>query len=110
MISRRSLLFLPGLGLIPRTAGQLESLPQVPMMNRLVFGGDVMMSRYVGVLAAARQDPAWPLRDIANLFAAADLAFVNLEAPFSDRGPSPTKGMVFKAAPDMIAGLELAGI
>jgi poly-gamma-glutamate synthesis protein (capsule biosynthesis protein) len=75
-----------------------------------VFGGDVMMSRYVGTLAASKQDPAWPLRDVASLFSTADLAFVNLEAPFSDRGAPAAKGMIFKAAPEMIAALELAGI
>lgn len=110
MIPRRSFLLLPALGFLPKGAGQFETTPPVSMVNRLVFGGDVMMSRYVGALAATKQDPAWPLRDIASLFSSADLAFVNLEAPFSDHGPPARKGMVFKAAPEMIAGLELAGI
>lgn len=82
MIPRRSLLFLPAVGLFAKPAGQFETPPPLTIVNRLVFGGDVMMSRYVGSLAAAKQDPAWPLRDIASLFAGADLAFVNLEAPF----------------------------
>jgi poly-gamma-glutamate capsule biosynthesis protein CapA/YwtB (metallophosphatase superfamily) len=110
MIPRRSFLLLPAVGFLPIPAGQFETPPPLPVFNRLVFGGDVMMSRYVGALAAAKKDPAWPLRDIASLFSAADLAFVNLEAPFSDHGPPARKGMIFKAAPEMVAALELAGI
>ncbi len=69
-----------------------------------------MMSRYVGTLARAKHDPAAPMRDIASLFSTADIAFVNLEAPFSDHGAPTQKGMIFKAGPDMVAALELAGI
>src|SRR5260370_6805984 len=79
-------------------------------LNGVVFGGGVMRSRYVGTLAHANKDPAGPLRDIANMFSTADIAFVNLESPFSDQGAPTTKGMVFKAAPDMIEALQLAGI
>jgi len=107
---RRTFLFLPALGLLPKQAGHPEVLPIIPFINRLVFGGDVMMSRYVGTLAHAKQDPAGPMRDIADLFSTADIAFVNLEAPFSDHGAPPAKGMIFKAAPDMIEALEFAGI
>lgn len=110
MIPRRSFLLLPAVGLFAIPAGQFETPPPPPIFNRLVFGGDVMLSRYVGALAEAKKDPAWPLRGIASLFSAADIAFVNLEAPFSDHGPPPRKGMVFKTAPDMIAALDLAGI
>ena len=85
-------------------------IPSMPALNRLVFGGDVMMSRFVGTLAHANKDPAGPLRDIANMFSTADIAFVNLESPFSDQGAPTTKGMVFKAAPDMIEALQVAGI
>jgi poly-gamma-glutamate synthesis protein (capsule biosynthesis protein) len=44
------------------------------------------------------------------LFRSADLAFVNLESPFSDQGRRVEKGMVFRAEPDMIAALQAAGI
>jgi len=107
---RRTFLFLPAMGLLPRPAGQLEVPPPAALANRLIFGGDVMMSRYVGTLARAKHDPAAPMRYIAGLFSAADIAFVNLEAPFSDRGAPTQKGMIFKAGPDMVAALELAGI
>ena len=69
-----------------------------------------MLSRWVGRLARARRDPASPLRELAPLLRAADIAFVNLEAPFSDRGRPVERGMIFKAEPEMIGALELAGI
>ena len=89
--TRRSFLLLPALGLVPsRTQSKI--------------------SRYVGALARQRDDPASPLRDVADLFSSADIAFVNLEAPFSDRGRKVEAGMVFKAEPEMIEALRVAGI
>jgi poly-gamma-glutamate synthesis protein (capsule biosynthesis protein) len=81
-----------------------------PPAIRLVAGGDVMLARHVGAMARLKLDPALPFRNIAPVTAAADIAFVNLESPFSERGPYARKGMVFRAAPDMIEGLKLAGI
>ena len=78
--------------------------------SRILLGGDVMLSRFVGTLAREKKDPAWPFRDIAPVLMGADIAFVNLESPFSDKGKTVNEGMLFKAEPEMIAGLELAGI
>ncbi len=85
-----------------------EEIP--PPVNRLVFGGDVMLSRHVAARMRAAGDPALPFRQIAPFFREADLAFVNLESPFSDKGKPATGGMVFKAPPEAIEGLKLAGI
>ena len=81
-----------------------------PPINRLLFGGDVMLTRQVGAVAARQDDPAWPFRQIAADFAKADIAFVNLESPFTDKGSPTRTGMVFRADPANIAGLLLAGI
>jgi len=81
-----------------------------PAHTRLILGGDVMLSRHVARVARERKDPAFPLRDLAPVLQAADIAFVNLESPFSDRGPMVERGMIFKAEPEMIAALEVAGI
>src|SRR5579885_2618398 len=89
--------------------GAQEGVPR-PRRTRLVFGGDVMLGRYVGRLAAERRDPSWPLRDLSDFLRSADAAFVNLESPFSDRDPINKSNMVFRAAPEMIAALEAAGI
>ncbi len=102
MLTRRH--FLPILA-APALA-QSSSKPR----TRIVCGGDVMLSRNVAARARAKKDPAAPFRDIAPVFAEADIAFCNLESPFSDKGALMQSGMIFKAEPDMIAGLELAGI
>jgi poly-gamma-glutamate synthesis protein (capsule biosynthesis protein) len=108
MITRRTL--LPMLGLFPLRRAAPESVPDPPPGTRLLFGGDVMLSRHVGRVARDQHDPAYPLRDLAPVLAAADLAFVNLESPFSDRGRLVEAGMVFKAEPEMIDALAVAGI
>jgi poly-gamma-glutamate synthesis protein (capsule biosynthesis protein) len=109
MPTRRGLL-LGALGLVPAGMGsRAVVLPPLPF-TRILFGGDVMMSRYVGLFAARQRDPALPFRKIAPLLAAADIAFVNLEAPFSNRGHRFNPGIVFRAAPETIEGLRLAGI
>lgn len=77
---------------------------------RLLFAGDIMLSRGVRREILAHEDPALPFRKISSELAAADVAFVNLESPFSDRGPYHEEGLIFHAAPSTIAGLELAGI
>jgi poly-gamma-glutamate capsule biosynthesis protein CapA/YwtB (metallophosphatase superfamily) len=95
----------------PRRMACSPTLSSSPAWTRLLFGGDVMLSRSVGKLAREKDDPAWPMRQLAELFSSADLAFVNLESPFSDRGPSDNEmGMVFRASPEMIATLAAAGI
>lgn len=81
-----------------------------PAYNRLLFAGDVMLSRAVRRQILAAHDPALPFRKIAPLMSAADIAFVNLESPFSDRGPYYESGLIFHAPPESIAGLELAGV
>ena len=100
---------LPVLGALPFSRTAEQTAPD-PVRTRVVLGGDVMLSRHVGRVARAQHDPAFPLRDLAPVFQAADIAFVNLESPFSDHGPVVEHGMIFKAEPEMIAALELAGI
>src|SRR5580704_8059795 len=109
MLTRRTL--LPLLGAVPLHHSAQEKIPPAaPAETRLLFGGDVMLSRYVGKLARDHHDPAFSLRDLAPVLRKADLAFVNLESPFSDRGHVVDTGMVFKAEPEMVEALVEAGI
>ncbi len=78
--------------------------------NRLIFAGDVMFSRAVRREILGTHDSSLPFRKIAPLLQAADITFVNLESPFSDEGPYLAGGLVFHAAPEMVEGLQLAGI
>jgi len=108
--TRRTFLLIPALGLAPNPTESSSNGPTIRPVTRMLLGGDVMLSRYVGALARQRSDPAWPLRAVADLFSSADIAFVNLEAPFSNRGRKVESGMVFKAEPEMIEALRVAGI
>lgn len=77
-----------------------------------IFGGDVMMSRYVGRITAEKNDWDLAFHNIASEFSQNDLAFANLEAPFKETGPYYVgdDAMTFKVDPKMIAGLQLADI
>lgn len=81
-----------------------------PAYNRLIFAGDVMLDRGVRKEILVAHDPALPFRKIAPLLAGSDIAFVNLESPFSDQGRYHNGGLIFHAAPETVAGLELAHI
>lgn len=91
-------------------APQPQAQKPEPSYNRLLFGGDVIFARGVRREILAAHDPALPFRKIAPLMSAADIAFVNLESPFSDRGPYYESGLIFHAEPAAIAGLQLAGV
>jgi len=75
---------------------------------RLVFGGDVILAR--GVAAKIAQTGHSPLKDIAGILRAADIAFVNLESPFSDRPAIVQAEMVFRASPEYARFLADAGV
>jgi poly-gamma-glutamate capsule biosynthesis protein CapA/YwtB (metallophosphatase superfamily) len=81
-----------------------------PPLTRLIFAGDVMFCRSVRSQMVAAHDEAMPFRKIAPLLAASDIAFVNLESPFSDQGRYFDTGLIFHTAPEMVSGLQLAGI
>jgi len=100
---------LPLLAVLPLFRTVEQPAPD-PVRTRIILGGDVMLSRHVARVARERKDPAFPLRELAPVLQAADIAFVNLESPFSDRGSVVQHGMIFKAEPEMIAALELAGV
>lgn len=70
----------------------------------------MILARGVGLFASRQKDPAAPFRDLAPVLKAADITFVNLESPFSQTANRYDPGMVFRAAPEMIAALTAAGI
>ena len=108
--TRRSVLAAPALAFLPFRLRSYQLPASAPSDIRLLFGGDIMLSRYVGKLARRKHDPAWPLHELAGLLASADIAFANLESPFSNTGLRSDTGMVFRAEPDMVRALVSAGI
>jgi poly-gamma-glutamate capsule biosynthesis protein CapA/YwtB (metallophosphatase superfamily) len=90
--------------LVSRQSGGIQALV------RWLFAGDVMFSRAVRRTILTAKDPALPFRKIAPLTSTADITFINLETPFSDKGPYHEDGLIFHAAPEMIAALQLGGV
>jgi poly-gamma-glutamate synthesis protein (capsule biosynthesis protein) len=74
----------------------------------MIFGGDVVLAR--GVAQTMERTKQSPLRHLHDLFRSADLAFVNLESPFSDQPQLRTAEMIFRADPASISVLKDAGI
>ncbi|HTU48536.1 MAG TPA: CapA family protein [Bryobacteraceae bacterium] len=109
MVSRHGSRFQAVAVLALASAIWAQQAPE-PAFNRLIFAGDVMFCRAVRRQILAADDPALPFRKIAPLMAASDITFVNLESPFSDQGRYLDTGLIFHAAPEMIAGLQLAGV
>jgi poly-gamma-glutamate capsule biosynthesis protein CapA/YwtB (metallophosphatase superfamily) len=94
----------------PKVHTQLRQPALATAYNRLIFAGDVMFARDVRRQILAAQDYALPFRKVAPLMAGSDIAFVNLESPFSDRGPYFDGGLIFHAEPKTISGMQLAKI
>jgi poly-gamma-glutamate capsule biosynthesis protein CapA/YwtB (metallophosphatase superfamily) len=75
----------------------------------LIAGGDVMLGRSLGEGILQLGTP-YPFEFVANILAAADIAFVNLEVPVSPGGEPAEKDFVFRAPPEAAVSLSKAGI
>ncbi|MCZ7661628.1 MAG: CapA family protein [Thermoleophilia bacterium] len=76
----------------------------------VVAGGDVIGDRKVGDYIDAHGGEA-VLDGVAPLFADADVAFVNLESPLSDKGTrNAAKDVTFRGRPALVDGLAAAGV
>lgn len=107
------LLLAPRTRTLVHEVNEARVLPAGTHVSRratMVFAGDIMLSRSVGELMAARQDWLWPFRSIASVTAGADLAFANLETTIS-AGDGPPQGCLycFRADPRAVQGLVYAG-
>ena len=81
---------------------------------RLAVGGDTtlgynLQDHFDQLLAAGRShDELWPLyfAGIRSLFDEADVALVNLECPFTERGQKLKKNFNFRARPELVRILQ----
>lgn len=81
-----------------------------PPETTIIAGGDVMLSRWVGVKIREHNDTRYPFKLVGEYMKGADITFVNLEAPFYDKGGYVTEGMVFKSEPETVEGLIYSGV
>lgn len=68
-----------------------------------------MLSRGVGEIIRARDDPRAPFLETVAILAEADITFCNLESPFYDEEPPIEGEMTFGADPKTVEGLIYAG-
>jgi len=86
---------------------ELEAAPKA--VNVMVAVGDVMLSRTVGDIIRAIDDPNAPFLETVEIMEEADIAFCNLESPFYDREPQNGDRMIFGAGSETVEGLKYAG-
>ncbi len=77
---------------------------------KMVFVGDIMLSRSVGAKMSELNDFRYPFRKIADYLNSFDLAFANLETPISDRGVKVGSIYSFRSDPRSVDGLNFGGI
>ncbi len=76
----------------------------------MLFVGDIMLSRSVGIRMETVDDYRYPFLKVADILRGADLVFGNLEGPISDQGRNQGSIYSFRANPRVVEGLSYAGI
>ncbi len=76
---------------------------------KLLFVGDIMLSRAIGSRMVKQNDWTYPFLKIASATRDADLTFGNLENPVSSRGVKVGSIYSFRADPRTLEGLLFAG-
>ncbi len=84
----------------------------------IAFGGDVTLGYHYqeyfdDQLAKGRtreQMLAYPFQEVNSVLKSADLAVVNLECPFTDRGEKILKNFNFRARPELVTALLNGGV
>lgn len=94
---------------IVNTAALPMAVAEPTQEIRMVFVGDIMLSRKVGELIAAKKDTAFPFASTTELISSADIAFANLENPVSTRGVLSGSKYSFRADPQVLARVKNAG-
>ncbi len=95
--------------LVENKAALSVAITEPPQEVRMVFVGDIMLSRKVGELMAAKKDTAFPFASTTELISSADIAFANLESPVSTGGIRSGSIYSFRANPKALEDVKLAG-
>lgn len=75
----------------------------------MAFVGDIMLSRAIGKLMVTKQDYTFPFASTSEVIHSADIAFGNLENPISEQGVLSGSIYSFRADPQVVEGLKVAG-
>jgi poly-gamma-glutamate synthesis protein (capsule biosynthesis protein) len=90
-----------GNSIFPTIVKKLEEKP-----IRIIFTGDVMLSRSVGNRMARENNFSYPFEKIKDFFTNADVVAINLEGPVSLRGENMGSEYSFRADPRVLKGLQ----
>lgn len=94
----------------PAAAEAPQNAPE-PRATRLLFAGDVMLSRAIDKTVRARGgDWSYPYALMGDAVKGADVAFANLETPVSLRGTNMGSIYSFRTDPAALTALKEAGI
>ena len=80
-----------------------------PEPAKIIFVGDIMLSRGVGRVMEEENDYRYPFLRVADILKEADIMFGNLEGPISSRGSDVGSKYSFRADPRAVEGLTVAG-
>ena len=93
----------------PGVATTAAPTPEPSRTITIIGGGDVMLGRSIAD-GINQNGLLWPFEQILEVLGSADIAFVNLESPLTDRGEPANKDFVFRGPPAGAQGLLGAGI
>lgn len=81
-----------------------------PQKTSIIFTGDILPTRWVSKRAHDNNDMSYAFREIYNTTVDADFTVADLECPFAETGPYQELGTIFRGDPELVEGLNLAGI
>jgi len=76
----------------------------------IVAAGDILLDRGVRKTAWVKNDPAYPLEYLPQIFDGADIALANLEGPLTKESKPVGKMFAFRGDPEYAARLSEAGL
>lgn len=76
----------------------------------IILTGDIMLGRSVLNESLKNVGPTYPFLYVSDILKSANLTVSNLETPITKDCPVITTGMVFCTKPEMVKGLNFAGI
>lgn len=89
--------------------GGSSASPEAAKEVLLAAAGDVMLGRSIAD-GVSQHGAGWPLEAVAPTLRGADIAFVNLEGPLTERGEAAEKDFVFRGPPEAALGLASGGV
>ena len=107
----RSVTYAPKISDFDLTATAVQNLPEAAQSNpiKLVFVGDIMLSRTIGKIMIKNNDWNYPFLLVSDLLKNADITFGNLEGPISSRGVLSGSIYSFRVDPHAVEGLTASG-